>query len=118
LTIYFDFNKSLITSESAQKLDSIADAVNHSSKVTKVNIVGYTDALGSNAYNEKLSVARAEATKSYLGKKVHGDVGVVGLRGLGSQNPVSDCKKTKSRKKKITCMAKDRRVEVEFEFKK
>ena len=49
--------------------------------------------------------------------KVSIDVGVLGLRGLGKADPVADCTKAKARKKKIACMAKDRRVEIEFEFK-
>jgi len=118
LTIYFDFNKSEITENSAIKLDAIADAVNHSPKVTKVKIVGYTDQIGKNDYNEKLSVKRADAVKAYLDTKTHIDVSVLGLRGLGDKDPVVDCSKVKARKKKIACMAKDRRVEIEFDFEK
>jgi OOP family OmpA-OmpF porin len=118
LTIYFDFNKSAVTENSAIKLDAIADAVRHSPKVTKVDIVGHTDEIGSNEYNQKLSVARADAVKAYLDKKVTIDVGVVGLRGVGKQAPVANCDSVKKRAKKINCMAKDRRVEVEFEFQK
>jgi len=118
LTIYFDFNKSKITDNSAIKLDAIAEAVNHSPRVTRVNIVGYTDEIGSNEYNDKLSIKRADAVKAYLDTKMHIDVNVLGLRGMGEKDPVVDCKKAKSRKQKISCMAKDRRVEVEFEFQK
>lgn len=117
LTIYFDFNKAVLTAESQAKLDKIVDAVKRSPKVTKVDIVGYTDEIGGDEYNKKLSEERAEAAKNYLTGKVTIDVGVLGLRGLGKADPVADCKKTKSRKKNIACMAKDRRVEIEFEFK-
>ncbi len=117
LTIYFAFNKSVLTPESVQKLDQIADAVNHSPKVVKVDIVGYTDKIGSNAYNDKLSVRRADAVKSYLDTKSRIPTDVVGLRGLGEKDPVTrGCEKLKTRKAKIACMAKDRRTEIEFEF--
>jgi len=118
LTIYFDFNKAVVTAESAAKLDAISDAVNKSPKVTKVNIVGYTDLIGTDVYNNKLSVKRANAVKAYLDTKMRINSNVLGLRGLGKQNPVADCKKTRNRKKDIACMAKDRRVEVEFDFQK
>ncbi len=118
LTIYFDFNKSALTADSKRKLDAIANAVKSSPRVTKVNIVGYTDEIGGDEYNNKLSVARADAVKAYLDKKIAIDVNVLGLRGLGKADPVVDCAKVKSRKKKIACMAKDRRVEIEFEFQK
>lgn len=118
LTIYFDFNKASITAASASKLNDIADAVSHSPRVLRVNIVGYTDEIGTNDYNEKLSTKRADAVKAYLDKKIHIDVNVLGLRGLGEADPVVDCSKVKVLKKKIACMAKDRRVEIEFEFQK
>lgn len=118
LTIHFDFNKSAITEGSAIKLDAIADAVKGSPKVTRVKIVGYTDEIGTNEYNNKLSVQRANAVKAYLDKKVNIDVSVLGLRGMGKQSPVVDCKKVKKRDKKIACMAKNRRVEIEFDFQK
>lgn len=116
LTIYFDFNKDKLTPEDKTKLEQIADAVNHSPKVTKVGIVGYTDEIGSDSYNNKLSVRRAKSAKAYLDTKMHIPANVLGLRGLGKQDPVADCKGAKSRKQKIACMAKDRRVEIEFEF--
>ena len=118
LTIYFDFNKSQITNESSTKLDDIANAVNQSPKVTKVGIVGYTDQIGSSSYNDKLSVKRAKAVKAYLDTKMRIDASVLGLRGMGEKDPVVDCSKAKTRKKKIACMAKDRRVEIEFDFQK
>jgi OOP family OmpA-OmpF porin len=117
LTIYFGFNKDVLTAESTQKLDQIADAVNRSPKVTKVDIVGYTDRIGSNSYNDKLSVRRANAVKAYLDTKTRIPSDVMGLRGLGEKDPVTTgCEKLKKRKAKISCMARDRRTEIEFEF--
>jgi OOP family OmpA-OmpF porin len=118
LTIYFAFNKAELTEESTAKLDQIADAVNRSPKVTKVDIVGYTDQIGSNSYNDKLSLRRAHAVNAYLDTKTHIPVSVLGLRGMGKADPVVNCKGVKKRKEKIACMAKDRRTEIEFEFQK
>ncbi len=117
LTIYFPFNKSTLTDEDKAKLDKISDSVNNSPHVTKVNIVGYTDTIGSDSYNNKLSVQRADAAKAYLDTKMRIPAGVLGLRGLGKQDPIATgCDKIKKRKEKIACLAKDRRVEIEFEF--
>jgi OOP family OmpA-OmpF porin len=116
LTIYFNFNKDILTEGGKAKLDNISDAVNHSPKVTKVNIVGYTDEIGSNSYNNALSIRRAKAVKAYIDSKMRIPSNVASLRGKGKEDPVVDCKKVKKRKEKIDCMAKDRRVEIEFEF--
>ena len=117
LTIYFPFNKDALTDDDKRKLDQIADAVNHSPKVSKVNIVGYTDKIGSDSYNDKLSIRRANSAKTYIDAKMRIPAGVVVLRGLGKQDPVTKgCDKNKNRKKEIACLARDRRVEIEFEF--
>lgn len=118
LTILFPFNKATLTKESKAKLNKIADAVNRSPRVTRVGIVGYTDQIGSDSYNTKLSEKRARVAKSYLDTRMRLDASIVGLRGLGKENPVADCAKVTKRAKKIECMSPDRRVEVEFEFQK
>ncbi|HEU5047717.1 MAG TPA: OmpA family protein [Rickettsiales bacterium] len=118
LTIYFNFNKADLTENAKIKLDAIADAVRHSPRVLRVKIVGYTDEIGTSSYNDKLSVKRANAVQAYLARRVNIDVNVIGLRGMGEKDPVVDCSKVKARKKKIACMARDRRVEIEFDFQK
>jgi OOP family OmpA-OmpF porin len=118
LTILFPFNKATLTPDSKAKLNAIADAVNRSPHVTRVGIVGYTDQIGTNSYNNKLSENRAKSTKAYLDTRMRLDSSIVGLRGLGKENPVADCAKVKKRAAKIECMAPDRRTEIEFEFQK
>jgi len=67
--IYFEFNKADIKPESYPVLDSIALFLKEYPNV-KVEIGGHTDSRGSDAYNLKLSQARAEAVRDYL-IKVH-----------------------------------------------
>lgn len=67
--IYFEYNKADIKPESYPILDSIALFLKEYPNV-KVEIGGHTDSRGSDAYNLKLSQARAEAVRDYL-IKVH-----------------------------------------------
>lgn len=115
-TIYFDFNKDLLTAESVAKLDTLVSAIKASKGVTRANIIGYTDEIGGDAYNQKLSERRADVVQKYIGERVSIDTRVAEIRGLGKSNPVSDCKGIKARKAKIACLGKDRRTEVEFEY--
>src|SRR6185503_17425151 len=63
--IFFGFNKCNITPEADNVLTQAAEAARQMGTVT-VQIVGHTDTVGSNQYNQKLSVCRAHAAKSNM----------------------------------------------------
>jgi len=67
--------------------------------------VGHTDSVGSEAYNQKLSVRRAEAVKAYIVSKGV-EASRVYTEGKGEAQPVADNKTSAGR-------AKNRRVEIE-----
>jgi OmpA-OmpF porin, OOP family len=67
--------------------------------------VGHTDSVGSDAYNQRLSVRRAEAVKAYLVSKGI-EKNRVYTEGKGEKQPVADNKTAEGR-------AKNRRVEIE-----
>jgi OOP family OmpA-OmpF porin len=101
---FFDFNKSTLKSEAKAKLDDLV------AKTKGVNLeviiaVGHTDSVGSDAYNQKLSVKRSDAVKTYLvGAGV--EKNRVYTEGKGEKQPVADNKTGEGR-------AKNRRVEIE-----
>ena len=101
---FFDFDKSVLKPEAKAKLDDLVG------KTQGINLeviiaVGHTDSVGSDAYNQKLSIRRAEAIKAYLVSK-----GVeknrVYTEGKGEKQPVADNKTAEGR-------AKNRRTEIE-----
>lgn len=93
------------------KLDQLASTLASVGGTETLNIVGYTDRLGSPAYNQKLSQRRADAVKAYLvGKGVASSR--LNAEGKGESNPVVECN-NKKRADLITCLEPNRRVEVE-----
>ena len=101
---FFDFDKSVLKAEGKAKLDDLV------SKVKGINLeviiaVGHTDSVGSDAYNQKLSVRRSEAEKAYLVSKGI-EKNRVYTEGKGEKQPVADNKTAEGR-------AKNRRVEIE-----
>ena len=101
---FFDFDKSVLKPEGKAKLDDLV------SKVKGINLeviiaVGHTDSVGSDAYNQKLSVRRSEAVKAYLVSKGI-EKNRVYTEGKGEKQPVADNKTAEGR-------AKNRRVEIE-----
>ena len=101
---FFDFDKSVLKPEGKAKLDDLVG------KVQGINLeviiaVGHTDSIGTDAYNQKLSVKRSEAVKAYLVSKGI-EKNRVYTEGKGEKQPVAD-NKTKEGQ------AKNRRVEIE-----
>ena len=73
--------------------------------------IGHADFIGSQAYNQKLSVRRAEAVKAFLvGKGL--EANRVYTEGKGESQPVKACPKMKG-KALIECLYPNRRVELE-----
>lgn len=116
-TVYFDFNKSTLNAKEKAKLDSLAKVITASKAVTSVDIVGYADQLGKPAYNKALSNRRAETVKSYLASKGL-KTRKVRVEGMGEEKPVTDCDAGAERSALISCLAADRRVEIELNFVK
>ena len=101
---FFEFDKSVLKPEGKAKLDDLV------SKMGGMNLeviiaVGHTDSVGTDTYNQKLSVRRSEAVKAYLVSKGI-EKNRVYTEGKGEKQPVADNKTAEGR-------AKNRRVEIE-----
>jgi OmpA-OmpF porin, OOP family len=93
------------------KLDEIARVLSAGQYNGNITVTGYTDRLGSEAYNQRLSQRRADAVKTYLTNKGV-SAGRLTAVGRGETNPVVTCNDRK-RTDLINCLAPNRRVEVE-----
>jgi hypothetical protein len=101
--VNFDFNKSDIRPDSRPVLDHAAEFLRDNPNV-RISIEGYTDSVGSESYNEALSLRRAEAVFRYL---VNHGVAPARMEavGYGEAQPVADNDTESGR-------AQNRRVEL------
>ena len=67
--VFFDFNKYNLTMDAKKIVDNAAGAAKGNTAVTKINVTGHTDTVGSDAYNLKLSRRRADSVKAELVKQ-------------------------------------------------
>ena len=83
----FDFDKSALRNDAEVTLAAagpeIAKAGGH-----KVTVIGHTDAIGADAYNDRLSEARAKTVRDWLAS--HAFVPAdTGIKGMGKRQPVA-----------------------------
>jgi outer membrane protein OmpA-like peptidoglycan-associated protein len=87
--LFFNYRQTEILSISYPELDRVAYLLNNYPKIAKVEIAGYSDNVGSDSYNEELSLKRAEAVRNYLIHKGVREDRLV-AKGYGEQFPVGD----------------------------
>ncbi|MEZ4855434.1 MAG: OmpA family protein [Gelidibacter sp.] len=87
--IYFDFDKSNITSQAAFELDKLVQIMNKYPEMV-ISASSHTDSRGSAAYNQKLSDRRAKTTVQYVISKGIDKSRITGV-GKGESEPKEDC---------------------------
>ncbi|MBF0826264.1 porin OmpA [Muribacter muris] len=118
--VLFDFGKASLKPAAAQALDAAhAEIANLGLASPAIQVNGYTDRIGKEAYNLKLSQRRAESVANYIVSKGVNPETVTAV-GYGKANPVTGntCDAVKGRKALIACLAPDRRVEVQVQGSK
>lgn len=113
--VLFDLNKSSLKPAGKTALDKLSVEIKKvATKDKTIKVIGHADRLGSAAYNQKLSEARAKTVAAYLKTKGVNGAKVV-TEGKGKTAPVTGnkCDKIKPKAKLVACLAPDRRVEVE-----
>jgi OOP family OmpA-OmpF porin len=102
----FDFDKAALKPRAQAKLDDLA-AQMQGADIRSIHVVGYTDGVGTDAYNDKLSERRANAVRDYLVSKGV-NATLIDTEGRGKRDPVASNKTAEGR-------AQNRRVDVKVE---
>ncbi|MDE1182897.1 OmpA family protein [Paraburkholderia sp.] len=102
-SVTFDTNSYAIKPSFAPVLDQVGQTLNQNPEVN-AQVVGHTDSTGQAAYNQTLSVNRAQSVVNYLAS--HGVAGQrLSAQGMGASQPIADNNTEAGR-------AQNRRVEV------
>lgn len=96
-----------------QRLNDVAQRLRAYKSIQTLTVFGYTDRLGSDEYNDKLSEARAKTVQVYL-ESLGVKSGAAVAQGKGKRDAVrKDCSANLSREQLIVCLQPDRRVTIE-----
>jgi len=108
----FQFNSAVLTEAAKTRIDTqLRSKLESCARINKIVVSGYTDRLGSDAYNQNLSEKRAAAVAEHLRNLGVNDP--IEQHGLGKQQELKICDRITILKKLINCLAPNRRVEIE-----
>ena len=114
----FDFDKALLRPDVKAVLDELASKLKDA-EYDRLDIIGYTDRIGTHEYNQQLSERRAWAVARYLMQE---GVPLVKIRveGRGEREStlaITECADL-PREDTIACLQRDRRVQIEASIRK
>ena len=107
--VLFDFNKFTLKDEAKKALDVVGAFIKEKN-IKQIRVIGYTDNIGSDEYNLKLSLQRAQSVADYLINCAKIDAKLFKIEGKGKANPIAPNDSDENR-------AKNRRVEIKLETK-
>lgn len=104
-TALFDFDKDLLKDQGKAELQNLADAISAKGiQIVDIDVVGHTDSIGAEDYNQGLSERRAMAVKEYIASRGV-DATIIDVSGKGESEPVASNDTDEGR-------AMNRRVEI------
>lgn len=113
----FDFDKAVLSEHGKRIInEQIIRKIRTSSNGKVIEITGYADQIGTDKYNLRLSLRRANAVKAYLIKQGFNGHSIETMA-RGEARPVVSCKKIKGKadrrnKALIKCLQPNRRIEL------
>jgi OOP family OmpA-OmpF porin len=106
----FDFDKATLRTEASADLDAAIAKYQGNASLVSMSVVGHTDSVGSDAYNQDLSERRAAAVRDYLvAKGIDGSK--IQASGRGESSPIASNQTAEGRQK-------NRRVDITAELQR
>jgi OOP family OmpA-OmpF porin len=104
-TALFDFDRDVLKQQGKNELHRLDETIKAQGvRVADIDVIGHTDSIGTAAYNEGLSLRRANAVRNYMVSEGI-DGGIIDVSGMGETQPVASNATAAGR-------AQNRRVEI------
>lgn len=89
LDVKFDFDKATIRQDAYDDIEVLADFMKQYDQ-TSTTVEGHTDSIGTDAYNQRLSMQRAESVRDALVNRYGVEANRLEAVGYGESRPVAD----------------------------
>ncbi|MGE6529860.1 OmpA family protein [Pseudomonas sp. NPDC077382] len=89
LDVKFDFDKATIRQDAYDDIEVLADFMKQYDQ-TSTTVEGHTDSIGTDAYNQRLSMQRAESVRDALVNRYGVETDRLEAVGYGESRPVAD----------------------------
>ena len=101
-----------LTPAGRTELDNLVAQIKAAGAIESIKVTGHADKTGNSVSNQKLSLVRAKAVAAYLKSKGAKAKSITTV-GMGDTQPAVECDMAQSKDTLKTCLAANRRVEIE-----
>lgn len=108
--VSFEFGKAELTPAGRKQIDMYVPSLASRGEI-RLDVIGHTDRIGSDAANMALSKRRADAVRNQILSSGRIKPDQIRTRGVGPRSPVVTCDQ-KNQQALIKCLAPNRRVEI------
>ncbi|MCB1801803.1 MAG: OmpA family protein [Gammaproteobacteria bacterium] len=110
-TVNFGFDKADLDADAMAAIDTLVRSAQSQGAIKGARLTGHADRIGTEGYNQDLSLRRASAVSDYLTRSAGVDAQAIEIGGRGESEPLVACDGERGAAA-IRCLAPNRRVEV------
>jgi len=113
-TVNFGFDRADLDGTATAAIDTLVSNAKSKGSIKSVRVTGHADRIGTEDYNQDLSLRRASAVGDYLVQSAGIPAQSIEIGGKGESQPLVACEGVRGAAA-IECLAPNRRVEVVFD---
>lgn len=112
--VNFAFDRADLDQKSTSAIDTLVTNAKSKGNIKSVRLTGHADRIGTEDYNQDLSLRRASSVSDYLVENAGVAPQAIEIRGKGESEPLVACEGVRGAAA-IECLAPNRRVDIEFD---
>lgn len=112
--VNFGFDRADLDADATAAIDTLVRQARTKGTIKSAKVTGHADRIGTEGYNQDLSLRRASAVSDYLVQRAGLDPQAVEIRGRGESEPLVSCEGQRGAAL-IRCLAPNRRARIDLD---